>query len=102
MARQLCIEEREQVWLGLQSGASLREIGRRLGRSASTVSREVARHGGAPRYRPSRAEREARRRRARPKERKLVKHPELAARVAQGLRKRWLELIRFAGHLGKG
>src|SRR6266571_4748246 len=35
----------------LASGSSIREIARRLDRVASTVSREVARHGGRPEYR---------------------------------------------------
>ena len=36
---------------GLASGSSIREIGKRLERVASTVSRKVARHGGRSVYR---------------------------------------------------
>lgn len=40
----LSIEEREQVSRGLAQGLSFRHIGRQLGRSASTISREVRRN----------------------------------------------------------
>ena len=42
----LTLAEREEISRGLASGASIREIARGLDRAASTVSREVARHGG--------------------------------------------------------
>src|SRR6266849_982383 len=42
--------EREDISRGIASGSSLREIARRLDRAASTVSREVTRHGGCPAY----------------------------------------------------
>src|ERR1700693_5627726 len=38
--------EREDISRGLASGSSLRDIAKGLERAASTVSREVARHGG--------------------------------------------------------
>ncbi len=54
---QLTQEERYFISSRRQSGASLREIGQELGRSASTISRELSRnatrHDGA--YRPSKA-----------------------------------------------
>ncbi|MBT8466609.1 MAG: helix-turn-helix domain-containing protein, partial [Deltaproteobacteria bacterium] len=68
----LCLEEREQVSRGLAAGHSLAEIGRQLARPTSTVSREVARNGGAWRYRAARAQRAAQRRARRPKVRRLV------------------------------
>src|ERR1700693_4960699 len=43
--------EREDISRGLASGSSIRDIAKGLERAASTVSREVARHGGAPAYR---------------------------------------------------
>lgn len=43
--------EREEISRGLASGDSMRCIARRLGRAPSTVSREIRRHGGVPRYR---------------------------------------------------
>src|SRR5262249_58993138 len=39
-------DERGQISPGLAAGLPLREVARRLGRAASSVSREVARHGG--------------------------------------------------------
>jgi IS30 family transposase len=47
----LKMAEREEISRGLSSGESFRSIARRLGRAPSTVSREVARHGGGARYR---------------------------------------------------
>jgi IS30 family transposase len=44
---------------GLASGSSIREIAKGLERAVSTVSREVARHGGCPGYRASQADGEA-------------------------------------------
>ncbi|HET7106875.1 MAG TPA: IS30 family transposase, partial [Candidatus Acidoferrum sp.] len=55
----LTLREREEISRGLASGSSIREIARRLDRVASTVSREVARHGGRPAYRASQADGEA-------------------------------------------
>jgi IS30 family transposase len=47
----LRLAEREDISRGIASGSPLREIARRLNRSASTVSREISRHGGRPTYR---------------------------------------------------
>src|SRR6202041_2967703 len=54
--RTLTLAEREEISRGIASGSSIREIARNLQRAASTVSREVARHGGCPRYRASKAD----------------------------------------------
>lgn len=43
--------EREEISRGLRAGLSLRPIGRELGRSPSTISREVRRHCGRQKYR---------------------------------------------------
>jgi IS30 family transposase len=51
--------EREDISRGLASGASLRKIAQLLDRAASTVSREVARHGGRPEYRANEADQRA-------------------------------------------
>jgi hypothetical protein len=53
----LALAEREDISRGIASGSSIREIARCLGRAASTVSREVARHGGRPAYRAHDADR---------------------------------------------
>ena len=55
----LTLAEREDISRGIASGSSIREIARRLDRAASTVSREVARHGGRPAYRAHDADRQA-------------------------------------------
>ncbi len=55
----LTLPEREDISRGIASGSSIREIARGLERAASTVSREVARHGGRPVYRASEADHEA-------------------------------------------
>ncbi|MEW2498714.1 helix-turn-helix domain-containing protein [Streptomyces nodosus] len=41
---------------GIAAGESGRQLAKRLGRSASTVSREIARNGGRDRYRAASAE----------------------------------------------
>src|ERR1700687_3042145 len=44
----LTLAEREDISRGIASGSSIRDIAKSLERAVSTVSREVARHGGAP------------------------------------------------------
>ena len=46
----LTLREREEISRGLASGSSIRAIAKGLERTVSTVSREVARHGGRPVY----------------------------------------------------
>jgi IS30 family transposase len=55
----LTLAEREDISRGSASDSSIREIARLLKRSASTVSREVARHGGRAAYRAHDADRRA-------------------------------------------
>src|ERR1700730_18601334 len=55
----LTVVEREDISRGLASGSSLRDIAKGLERAPSTVSREVARHGGRPEYRANDAEQRA-------------------------------------------
>ena len=50
-SRALTVTEREEISRGLATGVSFRQIGVRLGRATSTVSREVDRHGGRRWYR---------------------------------------------------
>ena len=47
----LTFAEREDISRGMASGCSIREIVRGLDRAASSVCREVSRHGGRPGYR---------------------------------------------------
>jgi IS30 family transposase len=55
----LTLTEREDISRGIASGSSIREIARGMNRAASTVSREVGRHGGRPAYRAEDADRQA-------------------------------------------
>ena len=52
----LSLGEREEISRGLSTQCSLRSIARRLGRSPSTISREVRRNGGPERYRAARSD----------------------------------------------
>ena len=63
----LTLAEREDISRGIASGSSIREIARCLDRAASTVSREVTRHGGRPAYRAHDADQQAWQAASRPK-----------------------------------
>jgi IS30 family transposase len=80
--RTLTLAEREDISRGIASGSSIREIARGLERAASTVSREVARHGGRPLYRGSEADHEAWQSALRPKPCLLAIHRKLRTIVA--------------------
>src|SRR5215210_7075617 len=49
--RVLNLSEREEISRGVAAGCTFRAIARRLNRAVSTVSQEVARHGGRTGYR---------------------------------------------------
>ncbi len=85
----LALQEREEISRGIAAGRSIRRIAARLGRAASTVSREVRRHGGRSAYRASEADSDAWDRALRPKPCRLAAHPELRWRVAQKLALQW-------------
>jgi IS30 family transposase len=85
----LSLREREEISRGLAGGESLRVIARRLGRSSSTVSREVALNGGRSRYRACSADKAAVRRMRRPKVSKLAACARLRAAVEAKLELRW-------------
>ena len=57
--RTLTLGEREDISRGSASGFSIREIAKDVQRAESTVSREVARHGGRPLYRANEADQQA-------------------------------------------
>lgn len=89
-SRYLSLPERETIRDMTATGASLRSIATALGRSPSTISREVARNTEPGRgYRPYAAHRAAAARRPRPKARKLQTSTRLRAFVAAGLQVRW-------------
>jgi IS30 family transposase len=87
--RHLSFREREEISRGVAAGESLRAVAARLGRAASTVSRELARNGGSGRYRAHRADRKAWQRARRPKLSKLADHLELRAVVEEKLADWW-------------
>jgi IS30 family transposase len=93
--RYLSLVEREEIALGLVRGESYRVIGARIGRPASTISREVARNGPAgwpngPReYRGVLAQARAEQRARRPKAAKLAGSEELRGWVQGKLARRW-------------
>jgi IS30 family transposase len=81
--------EREEISRGLATGESLRAIAPRLGRSASTVCREVNRNGGRNRYRATRADEKAWERARRPKSYLLSVNDRLRDLVAEKLEEDW-------------
>jgi len=85
----LTLEAREDISRGLAAGESLRAIARRLGRPASTVSREVRRHGGRRRYRAASADAAAWDRARRPKPSKLAMNESLRELVELLLGEDW-------------
>jgi len=85
----LTLEEREEISRGLAAGESLRAIAARLGRSASTVCREVNRNGGRGGYRAAKAEERAWVRARRPKCCLLAMNDSLCDLVAGKLREDW-------------
>src|SRR5690606_19779294 len=87
--RVLSFEERELISRALAAGESYRAIGRRLGRAASTISREVARHGGRMKYRAIRADSRAWESARRPKACRLASRPRLRYLIATKLKQRW-------------
>lgn len=87
--RVLSLSEREEISRGLISGESLRGIAKRLGRAASSISREIGRHGGAATYRAAVADSDAWDRARRPKVCRLAMDPKLRRLVAGKLRDDW-------------
>lgn len=84
----LSFSDRVEIATGHKAGWGPRRIGRSIGRSASIVSRELARHRLADgTYKPVTADARAERARARPKERKVALDPVLAARVRADLKR---------------
>src|SRR6202790_999265 len=81
--------EREDISRGIASGSSIREIARYLDRAASTVSREVTRHGGRPAYRAHEADDQAWESALRPKRCLLALHRRLREVVASKLVLEW-------------
>lgn len=85
----LTLHEREEISRGLARGHSLRQIAAVVGRTASTISREVTRNGGAEQYRASEADERAWERALRPKPCRLAIHARLRRLVAAKLALDW-------------
>jgi len=84
--RALTLAEREEISRGLSCGLSLRAIARGLGRSPSTISREVGRNGGRRLYRAACSDHTAWGRALRPKLCKLARTPFLRRAISGKLR----------------
>ena len=91
--RYLSFAEREEIALWRAQGHGVREVARRLGRAASTISRELRRNaatrGGGLEYRATTAQWHAERAARRPKRAKLALNPALGTYVQE----------RLAGHV---
>ncbi len=85
----LTLQEREEISRGVAAGESARGIAARLGRSPSTITRELNRHRGPRRYRAAEADRRAWERARRPQRCKLARRPALSRIVAAKLREDW-------------
>ena len=64
----LTLAEREEISRALVAGESIRAVAARLARAPSTISREIARNGGASCYRAAQADQAAWQRAHRPKQ----------------------------------
>jgi IS30 family transposase len=85
----LTLVEREMISRGLAMQLSLRTIAFHLGRSPSTISREISRNGSYDSYRASAAEESAWHRALRPKKCKLVGRADLVHKLARKLQRQW-------------
>ena len=85
----LTLAEREAISRGIVAGQSIRWMARSLGRSPSTVSREIGRNGGYSHYRAAAADGRAWERALRPKQCKLASNGWLRRTVAGRLELNW-------------
>ena len=85
----LTLSEREEISRGIVAERSIRSMAMLLGRSPSTVSREIRRHGGYDRYRAALADTKAWDGARRPKRCKLATSPRLRRAVSRKLRLNW-------------
>lgn len=87
--RALQATEREEISRGLAAQQSIRHIARKLGRCASTISREVGRNGGRQAYRAALADRRAWNKARRPQACLLARRPRLRRWVERKLCEDW-------------
>ena len=88
-SRALTLSEREEISRGIAAQLSMREIASQLGRSPSTVSREINRNGGYRQYRARATEDAAWERALRPKVCKLAGNYRLIRLIENKLRLHW-------------
>ena len=108
--RYLSFAEREEIALSRAQGCTVQEVARRIGRAASTISRELRRNAatrsGGLEYRATKAQWHAERSARRPKQAKLVLNAALQAYVQdrwQGWSKLRAALLFLArSYRGKG
>lgn len=87
--RALSRVEREEISRGVAAGLSMGAVAAALKRAPSTVSREIARHGGQEAYRAEAADQAAWANARRPKRCRLATNRRLRRLVAQKLRLEW-------------
>ena len=87
--RALTLCDREEISRGLRAKISLRSIAHALNRSASTISREVRRNGGAKQYRAAPSDAAAWDRALRPKPCKLEGNVYLCRAISAKLKRNW-------------
>ena len=85
----LTLAEREEISRGMAAQQSMRSIAKRLGRSPSTVSREINRNGSVNDYRAAQADQAAWDKACRPKRCKLAGYPSLCKIIASKLESNW-------------
>lgn len=88
-ATALTLIEREEISRGLSANLSIRAIATKLGRAASTISREINRNGSTIKYRAIQAERQAWLNAKRPKKCKLACNIKLKNIVSDKLANQW-------------
>ena len=88
-ARVLSSSEREEISRGISAGLTFTQIADSMGRSTSTISREVSRNGGRSQYRANVADRRAWAQSKRPKKCLLAMNESLRAAVAEKLSLDW-------------
>jgi IS30 family transposase len=87
---ELTLEERVEIQQRLESGDTLRAIGRSLDRAASTISRECRRAGAKPAsYKAQAAQQRSQRCRTKPRVTRKLDDPALWETVQALLRARW-------------
>ncbi len=99
-ARCLSVGEREEISRGLASGQSMRGIAAGIGRSHTTISREVLRNGGRVDYRAGVADLAGWERARRPKAAKLTANAALRVEVERCLGLKWSPQ-QISGWLGR-